>query len=51
MHPHNRGFVPPRSSADTNQTTNPSQPASLASTRLTPYGSGFTLLVVLANSS
>ncbi|MFS7919384.1 hypothetical protein Hanom_Chr03g00212081 [Helianthus anomalus] len=41
MHPFNRGFIPPRSSADTNQTSNPSRPVSSVPTRPTPYGSGF----------
>ncbi|MFS7922363.1 hypothetical protein Hanom_Chr03g00248221 [Helianthus anomalus] len=38
MHPFNRDFVPPRSSADTNQTSNPVSPVP---TRRTPYASGF----------
>ncbi|MFS7955899.1 hypothetical protein Hanom_Chr07g00648171 [Helianthus anomalus] len=41
MHPFNCGFIPPRSSADTNQTSNPSCPVSPVPTRPTPYGSGF----------
>ncbi|MFS7971845.1 hypothetical protein Hanom_Chr09g00837641 [Helianthus anomalus] len=41
MHPHSRGFVPPHSSVDTNQTSNPSQPISPVPTRPTPYGTGF----------
>ncbi|MFS7979295.1 hypothetical protein Hanom_Chr10g00925661 [Helianthus anomalus] len=41
VYPYNCGFVPPCSSADTNQTTNPSQPVSPVPTRPTPYRSDF----------
>ncbi|MFS7994533.1 hypothetical protein Hanom_Chr12g01107191 [Helianthus anomalus] len=41
MYPYNRSFVPPRSNADMNQTTNPSQPVSPVPTRPTPYSSDF----------
>ncbi|MFS7960738.1 hypothetical protein Hanom_Chr08g00706571 [Helianthus anomalus] len=36
MHPFNRSFVPLRSSADTNQTSNPSHPVYPVPTRPTP---------------
>ncbi|MFS8022195.1 hypothetical protein Hanom_Chr16g01436611 [Helianthus anomalus] len=38
MYSYNCGFVPRCSSADTNQTTNPSQHVSLVPTRPTPSG-------------
>ncbi|MFS8027315.1 hypothetical protein Hanom_Chr16g01497281 [Helianthus anomalus] len=41
MHPFNRGFIPPRYSADTNQTSNPSRPVSPVPTRPISYRSGF----------
>ncbi|MFS7908955.1 hypothetical protein Hanom_Chr01g00089171 [Helianthus anomalus] len=41
MHSFNRGFVPLRSSADMNQTSNPSRPVSQVPTRPTPFGSSF----------
>ncbi|MFS7988182.1 hypothetical protein Hanom_Chr11g01031661 [Helianthus anomalus] len=41
MQPFNRGFIPLRSSADPNQSSNPTHPVSPVPTRPTPYGSGF----------
>ncbi|KAJ0812131.1 putative glutathione transferase [Helianthus annuus] len=41
MHPFNRGFIPPRSSADPNQSGNPTRPVSPVPTRPNPFGSGF----------
>ncbi|MFS8009100.1 hypothetical protein Hanom_Chr14g01280541 [Helianthus anomalus] len=41
MHPFNRDFIPPRSSADRNQSGNPTRPVSPVPTRPTPFGSGF----------
>ncbi|MFS7972015.1 hypothetical protein Hanom_Chr09g00839641 [Helianthus anomalus] len=41
MHPFNRSFVTPRSSADTSQTSNPSRRVSPVPTRSTLFGSGF----------
>ncbi|MFS7972014.1 hypothetical protein Hanom_Chr09g00839631 [Helianthus anomalus] len=41
MHPFNRDFVPPRSSGDTNQMSNPSRPVSSVSTGPNSFGSGF----------
>ncbi|XP_021985354.1 uncharacterized protein LOC110881385 [Helianthus annuus] len=41
MHPFNRDFIPPRSSADPNQSGNPTRPVSPVPTRPNPFGSGF----------
>ncbi|KAJ0890123.1 hypothetical protein HanRHA438_Chr09g0420231 [Helianthus annuus] len=41
MHPFNRGFIPPHSSADPNQSGNPTRPVSPILTRPTPFRSGF----------
>ncbi|XP_022032055.1 uncharacterized protein LOC110933125 [Helianthus annuus] len=41
MNPFNRGFIPPRSSADTNQSGNPTRPVAPVPTRPNPFGSGF----------
>ncbi|KAJ0582499.1 hypothetical protein HanHA300_Chr04g0152911 [Helianthus annuus] len=41
MQPFNRSFIPPSSSADPNQSSNPTRPVSPVPTRATPYGSGF----------
>ncbi|KAF5754987.1 putative glutathione transferase [Helianthus annuus] len=41
MHPFNRGFIPPRSSADPNQSGNPTRPVAPVPTRPNPFGSGF----------
>ncbi|XP_021988656.1 uncharacterized protein LOC110885283 [Helianthus annuus] len=41
MHPFNRGFIPLRSSADPNQSGNPTRPVSPVPTRPSPFGSGF----------
>ncbi|KAJ0927953.1 hypothetical protein HanRHA438_Chr04g0188721 [Helianthus annuus] len=41
MHPFNRGFIPPRSSADPNQSGNPTRPVSPVPPRPNPFGSGF----------
>ncbi|MFS7902771.1 hypothetical protein Hanom_Chr01g00015201 [Helianthus anomalus] len=40
MHHFNHSFIPPRSSADMNQSSNPSRPVSLVPTRPTPFESG-----------
>ncbi|KAJ0862590.1 hypothetical protein HanRHA438_Chr12g0551021 [Helianthus annuus] len=41
MHLFNRSFIPPRSSADPNQSGNPTRPVSPVPTRPKPFGSGF----------
>ncbi|XP_021986997.1 uncharacterized protein LOC110883587 [Helianthus annuus] len=41
MNPFNRGFIPPRSSADPNQSGNPTRPVAPVPTRPNPFGSGF----------
>ncbi|MFS7969167.1 hypothetical protein Hanom_Chr09g00805981 [Helianthus anomalus] len=41
MYPYNRGFVPPQSSGNLNQTNTPNQLVAPVSTRLTAYGTGF----------
>ncbi|MFS7913131.1 hypothetical protein Hanom_Chr02g00138221 [Helianthus anomalus] len=41
MQPLNRGFIPPRSSAESNQSSNHTRPVSPVPTRPTPYESGF----------
>ncbi|XP_021990973.1 uncharacterized protein LOC110887708 [Helianthus annuus] len=41
MHPFNRGFITPRSSADPNQSGNPTRPVAPVPTRPNPFGSGF----------
>ncbi|MFS7940533.1 hypothetical protein Hanom_Chr05g00465601 [Helianthus anomalus] len=41
MQPFNRGFIPPRLSAEPNQSSNSTRPVSPVPTRPTPYGSGF----------
>ncbi|XP_035845714.1 uncharacterized protein LOC110942564 [Helianthus annuus] len=41
MNPFNRGFIPPRSSADPNQRGNPTRPVAPVPTRPNPFGSGF----------
>ncbi|KAJ0881544.1 putative No apical meristem-associated domain-containing protein [Helianthus annuus] len=41
MHPFNRGFIPPRSRADPNQSGNPTRPVAPVPTRPNPFGSGF----------
>ncbi|MFS8032751.1 hypothetical protein Hanom_Chr17g01561371 [Helianthus anomalus] len=41
MQPFNRSFIPPHSSADPNQSSNPTRPVSPVLTRPTSYGSGF----------
>ncbi|KAJ0434549.1 putative glutathione transferase [Helianthus annuus] len=41
MNPFNRGFIPPQSSADPNQSGNPTRPVAPVPTRPNPFGSGF----------
>ncbi|XP_022032816.1 uncharacterized protein LOC110933925 [Helianthus annuus] len=41
MNPFNRSFIPPRSSADPNQSGNPTRPVAPVPTRPNPFGSGF----------
>ncbi|MFS8024574.1 hypothetical protein Hanom_Chr16g01464811 [Helianthus anomalus] len=41
MYPYNCGFVPPRSSGDSNQKNAPNQPFAPVPTRLTAYGARF----------
>ncbi|MFS8013165.1 putative No apical meristem-associated domain-containing protein [Helianthus anomalus] len=41
MHPFNRGFIPPRSSVDPNQSDNPTCSVAPVPTRPNPFGSGF----------
>ncbi|XP_021999628.2 uncharacterized protein LOC110896888 [Helianthus annuus] len=41
MNPFNRGFIPPRSSADPNQSGNHTRPVAPVPTRPNPFGSGF----------
>ncbi|KAJ0797821.1 hypothetical protein HanPI659440_Chr04g0178111 [Helianthus annuus] len=41
MQPFNRSFIPPRSSADPNQSSNPTRPVSSVPTRPAPYGPDF----------
>ncbi|MFS8025424.1 hypothetical protein Hanom_Chr16g01474791 [Helianthus anomalus] len=41
MQPFNHSLITPRSSADPNQSSNPTRPVSPVPTRPTPYGFGF----------